>query len=260
MAKTPEHAIVFSAIKANVDNTKLEVDAQGYYKVTLGAFNVKNSVGEFYTAEGIDDLINNQSTVLAKRLKGGYLKGEMGHPSMTPGMTIADFYARNQEIEMKNTAFHIRDIAFIPTTVPSEIPGEGNIVRIEAWIKPSGPHGDALKKALENPDENVAFSIRCFTANRTVKGITFKKVMQIITWDWVLAPGIKMANKFDTLSIECADYATISPEILGGTTGINSCIACALESDDASAATVELITACGKNISVNDMFKGWGRN
>jgi hypothetical protein len=256
----PENAIVFSAIKVNADNTKLEVDAHGYYKVTLGAFNVINSSGEFYTAEGIEDLINNQSSILARRLKGGYLKGELGHPSMTPGMTIADFYVRNQEIEMKNTAFHIRDIAFIPTNTPSEIPGEGNIVRIEAWIKPSGPYGDALKKALDNEDENVAFSIRCFTANREVNGKTYKKVMQIVTWDWVLAPGIKKANKFDTLSIECAEYATISPELLGSTTSINSCISCALESDDARVATIELITACSKNITISDMFKGWGRN
>jgi len=40
--------VVFTTVKSNGDNRKLEKDDNGYYKVTLGALNVFNSANQYY--------------------------------------------------------------------------------------------------------------------------------------------------------------------------------------------------------------------
>ena len=125
-------------------------------------------------------------------------------------MSKVEFYERNLKIEQTRISHHIRDIVFTDTKTPCGMPGKGNIVLVQAWLKPDGPMGDALKKSLDDPEQNVAFSIRCFTKDEMVNGTVIKQVVQIVTWDWVVEPGMKMANKFDTLNLESLDFTPIS--------------------------------------------------
>ena len=107
--------IIFTTIKSNSNNKKLEQDENGYYKVNLGGLNTFNSAGEFYLVDGVKELLTTKSSSLARRLKSGYLKSEMDHPQFKPGMTKAQFYSRNMKIDIANTACHIRDIILTPT-------------------------------------------------------------------------------------------------------------------------------------------------
>lgn len=235
--------IFFTTVKSNADNRKLEQDENGYYRVNLGGLNTFNSAGEFYVDDGVKDLLTNKSSALARRLKSGYLKSEVDHPQYLPGMSKAQFYARNMKIDIANTACHIRDIILTPTNEASGIPGQGNFVLIEGWIKPSGPHGEALKAALDNPDENVAFSIRSFTSDKVVNGVRMKKIMQIITFDWVLEPGISKASKWKKLSIESMDLCSMDIDEIANDNGtINECFNCSLEDGDMKDMTNEIIT------------------
>lgn len=243
--------ITFSAIRIKADNTNLEQDENGYYRVILGAINAFNSAGDFYISEGVNDLISNQSSSLARRIKSGYLKGEVGHPILEPGMTKSQYYARNMRIDQNNVSHHIRDVILTPTNEPCGIPGGGNIILIEGWVKPAGSKGDALKKALDNPDENVAFSIRSFTQDMVQGGVNRKKLLQIITWDWVVEPGIKFANKFDKvdgrISIESFNLCTFNTDELGINGNIAECFNCSLESNDEREMTKELISSIERN-------------
>lgn len=202
--------IVFSYVRTGAENKQIKKDDKGYYFITLGAFNAYNRSGAFYLMDGVRDLVENKSSSLNRRIRDGYLKGEAGHPNYESGMSKVEFYERNLKIEQTRISHHIRDIVFTDTKTPCGMPGKGNIVLVQAWLKPDGPLGDALKKSLDDPEQNVAFSIRCFTKDEMVNGTVIKQVVQIVTWDWVLEPGMKMANKFDTLNLESLDFTPIS--------------------------------------------------
>ena len=253
------NSIVFTTIKSTADNKVLEQDKDGYYKVNLGALNAFNSGGSFYTAEGVKSLINDSSSSLARRLKSGNLKAEVGHPQMTPGMTKTNFYIRNMKIDITNTCGHIRELILTPTNEPSGVPGQGNYILIEGWVKPGGIHGDALKKALDNPEENVAFSIRSFTSDKVVNGINIKKILQIVTWDWVNEPGIAKATKWKKLSIESREVCSMELDELMSEGGeINQCFNCSLESEDERVLTKELIaSSTTANSRDNDILNKW---
>ncbi len=235
--------IVFSAVKSNAKNDKLEQDKNGYYKVTLGAVNALNGNGDIYLEKGIKELIEDSSHSLARRLKSGYLKGEAGHPVYQTGMSKAEFFSRNLRIEITNVSHHIRDVILIPTGNHSGVPGTGNQVLIEGWIKPSGPQGDALKKMLDDPEQNVAFSIRCFTNDQVIGGVNTKTIMQIVTWDWVIEPGIKIANKWDKLSVESLDLMTFNiDELTSSGVSLKDDINISLESSDQREMAKEIIS------------------
>ena len=202
--------IVFSYVRTGAENKQIKKDDKGYYFITLGAFNAYNRSGAFYLMDGVRDLVENKSSSLNRRIRDGYLKGEAGHPNYETGMSKVEFYERNLKIEQTRISHHIRDIVFTDTKTPCGMPGKGNIVLVQAWLKPDGPMGDALKKSLDDPEQNVAFSIRCFTKDEMVNGTVIKQVVQIVTWDWVVEPGMKMANKFDTLNLESLDFSPIS--------------------------------------------------
>lgn len=243
--------IIITTIKSKYDNRTLKPDDDGYYSVILGAVNAFNSAGEFYDADGVAELITSDSSRLYQSLKYGALKGEIGHPSLEPGMSKQAFYARNMKIKLHLTSHHIKELRIIETHRPSGVPGKGNYVIIKGKVKPSGPYGDALKKALDNPEENVSFSIRCFTINTYVNGVTIRKISQIITWDWVNEPGIDDASKWKTLGIEelaidTRDICSINMDELSDGDNISDCFNCALETNDERSITRELIANVNK--------------
>ena len=236
--------VVFTTIKANTQNADLKKDDKGYYYVTLGALNVFNSANEFYILDkSVEDLFTKDSSVLMRRLKAGYLKGEVGHPKLEQGMTREQFFARNMRIDERNVCVHIRDIILEETDIDSGFGDGSKVVTVSGWVKPSGPHAEALERDLENPDVNVAFSIRSFTNNRLQNGVVVKRIGQVITWDWVTEPGIASANKWTKLGIESRDVVSLDLEdIANSDENINECFNCSLESNDEREIVKEMIT------------------
>ena len=194
--------VVLSATKYKPSNTQsIEKDSEGYYKVRLGAYNVFNSVNDFYLAKGVNELVNNKNSFFWRRLKKGYLWGEMGHPKMKPGMSVQEFINRNANIDQDRVACHIKDIEIEATNESvAGMEKYGKVLIVHGWVKPMGPMGPYLQEALDNPNVNIAFSVRSLSSDTVIDGINVKETKAILGWDWVNEPGINNANTFDMLT------------------------------------------------------------
>lgn len=190
---------------------KLTPDADGYYTVVLGALDFYNSAGSFYPFESAKALFHESSTLM-RRIANGCLHGEMGHPRKTPGMSQRDFVNRVMDIYEPNIACHIRKVTIDHGSVKD---ANGRpCIAIIGEIKPTGPMGPALKEALDNPSQNVCFSIRSLTNDTMVNGTVHKHLRAICTWDVVVEPGISVATKWRSPALESLVEEIIVPQQL----------------------------------------------
>jgi hypothetical protein len=185
----------------------LKKDDNGYYELVVGALNVYNSIGQYYVYDQARDLFESSSTFM-RRVKRGVLRGELGHPKPLPGMSEEQFAQRVMSIYEDNVCCHHKEIYLDFDRVKDE---RGNpIVAIISRIFPSGPHGEQLRRSLENPNENVCFSIRAFTDDFMDRGVTKRILRTIVTWDQVLEPGLAAAEKFRAPALESVQEHTFS--------------------------------------------------
>lgn len=192
--------IIFSVSKHGHNLGKnIKKDSNGYYYVCLGALNYHNSTKAVYLSDGINDLMNSNNSDIKRRLESGYLYGELGHPKKTPGQTSLEYMSRFVRIDDKSVSHHIKGVEFENTDINIGN-GLNNVVKIMGWVKPTGPYGKVLEENLNNPDCNTAFSIRVLTVDRIQNNMELRKIVQIVTWDAVIEPGIDIANKFDTIA------------------------------------------------------------
>lgn len=212
-----------TALKGTNKKGILKPDENGYYEVVLGALNFYNSIGAFYPLEPAKKLFEESSSLM-RRINSGALRGEMGHPKKQPGMSMRDYVSRILEIHEENVCCHIKEVRLDHDSVKDE--NGKPVLAIIGKVKPSGPKGQSLKESLENPDENVCFSIRSLTHDTMVNGVLQKHLKTIITWDYVLEPGLSVAKKWhapslegmnDELLITAKDLVAVSKlESLGG--------------------------------------------
>jgi hypothetical protein len=177
----------------------LKKDADGYYEVVVGALNFFNTAGELYVYEQAKHLFTSSSQLM-RRVGRGALRGEYGHPKMVPGMSQDQFANRIMSIYEENVCCHFREV-----TLDFDRIKDANgkpVIAIIAWVKPSGPNAKALQDSLDNPSENVCFSIRAFTDDYRDRGIKKRVLKTIVTWDYVNEPGISVAEKFKSPSLE----------------------------------------------------------
>ena len=254
-------SITFGIVKTAAQNKQLKTDDNGYYYVTLGAINCFNSGGQFYLQDGVKDLIENQSNLFARRLASGYLHGEMDHPQMRAGISSHDFLLRNLKIDHANISHHIKSVEMKPSDEDSGLPGKGNIIKVMGWVKPAGPKGSLLKESLDNDDANTSFSIRCLTSDTPVQGTIVKRIVQIITWDWVMEPGIKTANKWNTAAMETLDLFTFVPEDLERYLKTINKPSNQLSREDSNVKTMlsELTSKTKVKPKTNEYFFGWSK-
>jgi hypothetical protein len=188
--------IRFTNTKINVDKSPdLKQDADGYYTMIVGGLNIANGAGDYYTAAGAKDLFTKSSSFM-RRVGGGYLKGELGHPQFTPGMATQDFINRCMMIVEENICVHYKDIWLDFDRVKEN---NGNpVIAIVAKLRPTGNKADALERSLTNPSENTAFSLRGFTDDaRQPDGRLVRTIKSIVTYDFVAEPGLSIASKHD---------------------------------------------------------------
>jgi len=193
---------------------KLKVNDEGYYlDVVLGALDVFNSAGAMYVSEPALPLFKD-NTNLQRQAQTRNLRGEYGHPKRLPNQSIQDFVRRCCTIYEDCVSHHMTNLRLMPTNQPG---AKGKkVILIIADVKPCGPHGAVLKAQLDNPNENVCFSIRSLTEDVMVGGVIEKRLRTIITWDYVNEPGISYANKFQSPSLECVygDDVIITADIV----------------------------------------------
>jgi len=184
---------------------KIRQGEDGYYEVILGGLNVRNTRGELYTYEHAKELFE-ASGVLQRRIQRGALRSENGHPVKEVGMTMKEYAGRLMSIRESRVCAHIRKVDLVFDKIRDK---DGKpIVAIVGYVKPSGELGYVLRDALQNPNENIAFSIRAFTDDvETYRGLE-RRLHNIVTWDFVGEPGLPIAEKYNSPSLESYEDIT----------------------------------------------------
>ena len=175
-------------------NIKVEKNDRGWYRVKLSELNTYNNKGEYYLADGFKELLEEKKSYLsvANRLESGLLEGEVTHP-IREGHTDNEWVTRNLVIDGARTSHAIMQLEYVPT---DRTDNGRTVIEVWGWILPTdNDAGRALKASLENPDVNVAFSIRCFSRTVTINGVVCRIITKIITWDKIDIPGLKNAIK-----------------------------------------------------------------
>jgi len=187
-------------LKEGAKNTYIK-DENGYYKVRLGKINAFNRQGIYYYVDDLDK-VTGPGSVLYRRLEEGFLRAEVSHPeAIRKAKTTQELIRAIMFIDLNNVCGHIKRIEFIDTGKP-EKGFTRNIIEVYGWVKPSGPKKQILQDALENPDENVAFSIRSLVKNGIMGNVLTKQILEISTWDYVYEPGVKGSSKWGAAGLE----------------------------------------------------------
>ena len=175
----------------------LTADANGYYTVVLGALGVENSAGEVYTDTTQSRQTFEQNGTLMRRISQGLLRGEYGHPDPADHPNYMAFERRVRMIKEDRVSHHISKVWL------DKVEHNGTTVMgILGKVKPSGPYGEALREALQNPEENVTFSGRYYSNVSVKGGKRHREIHTVGTWDYVSEPGIAMASKYHSPSLE----------------------------------------------------------
>lgn len=176
----------------------LKPDANGYYELVLGAFDYHNSSGAFYPLDPFKELLKSSSNLM-RRISRGALRSEYGHPRFDGQMSKREIILRVLDIHEPLVCAHIKSIELDEERV---INNGSKVAAVVGRVKPSGPMGDALEKQLNNPDENVCFSVRSLTDDHFENGKLIKVIKELVTWDYVNEPGIDVATKYHSPSLE----------------------------------------------------------
>lgn len=172
----------------------LKPDADGYYEINVGGFNVHNFGGKHWPLGDAAKLFAPGSS-LRRRLEGGVVRAELGHPRRE-GMNEIDFYQRLNEIHEDKVCGHFSEMRLDYNNFKSK--SGFPMVAVVAKVRPSGPFGNVLKDSLDNPKEETCFSIRAGVED--VGNDRF--VQDIVTYDYVNEGGITIARKYYSMALE----------------------------------------------------------
>ena len=232
----------------------LPKDSAGYRQVVVGGLNLLNSCGEFYTAEGARNLFEKSSSFM-RRVQAGALRGEVGHPKFAKGMTTDDYIARIMNIDDENVCCHFSDVWLDANSVKQK---DGRpVIAIMANVIPSGSKADELERAFNNPKESVAFSVRGLTNDYYDRGQTVRELRQVVTFDKVNEPGLHIATKYSSPTLESLDeYSVSKNEFMKS---INSKSVASLATESSIALGNDIVNAFGWDLpkGVTPAYSNW---
>lgn len=190
----------------------IKPDEDGYYTLVLGALNIYNSAGAFYPYESAKHIFKESSSLM-RRIANGACRGEYGHPKKKPGQSLRDYVARILTIEEEMVCCHFKEVSIDYSSIKDRngLP----VIAVIGKVKPCGPKGSFLKESLENPNENVSFSVRSMTDDFFQNGQLVKNIRTIVTWDYVNEPGISVASKYSAPGLEDFEETVFSAACLG---------------------------------------------
>ncbi len=208
-------AVKFSCTSLNGTGKQgiLPPDADGYRQMPIGGLNCFNSAGEYYPYQTAKNLFE-QSSAFMRRVKTACLKGEYGHPKRVPGQSMDEFTRRVMQVEEKFVCVHFKEI-WLDFDSIKDVNGRP-IVSVMASLRPTGPYADALDRSLNNPKEDVCFSVRAFTEDVRSGGVNNRNLVEIVTYDFVNEPGISTARKYKAPALESYGDEIITRENLVG--------------------------------------------
>lgn len=181
----------------------LKKDERGYYPVVVGALNMFNSAGLYYRLDAAREIFESQSSEFVRRTDRGALRGEYGHPRMLPGMTPQQYFQRLNQLWESQISHHFRRVYLDFNSIKDDRGQQ--VVGIMAEMCPNGPLGHVLEKQMQNPDENVCFSIRSFADDIPSGGVIQRHIRKVVTFDYVNEPGMHVAEKYRAPALEGID-------------------------------------------------------
>ncbi len=202
--------VSFGLEKSIPQKGKLTVDNEGFYSVVLGGFNITSANGPHYELDDAVASLFGPGSDLETRLNQHLVESEHDHPdySKIPGNTVEEvngnYMQRLLVIEPSLVCGEFKDVKLVPTT-NREYGATENIVEVHGKFKPKGPYGAEVKRQLDDPDINTAFSLRCWRRCSEMTGRKVCKVTIPVTWDFVplgLQPGISLATKENSIGLE----------------------------------------------------------
>ncbi len=176
------------------------IDASGYYAINLGGLDVYNESNAIYVAATAKDLFKSSSHLM-RRINGGKLFNELGHPKREVGMTDDQYLIRILTVYENNACSHLRKIHLEEIHDPNLNNGKP-FIRIIGEVKPMGQLGLLVEDTFKTADSDACYSIRSITNDQYIGGVRHKNLQEIATWDYVLEPGIRHATKYFTTSTE----------------------------------------------------------
>lgn len=237
-----------SALAGTTKKGILRPDENGYYTMPIGGLNVFNSAGQFYTYDGAKELFQSSSSFM-RRVKTGCLKGESGHPKRLPNQSFEDFANRIMSIDERNICVHFSEI-WLDFDSVKDASGKP-IIAIMSKLTPSGPNGPALQKSLDNPKEEVCFSIRAWTDDKRMGSTVQRTLKEIVTFDNVTEPGIATARKYFAPALESLTDVEFTKDQL-----VSAARSPALESlgmESSRSNTLSLFESLGWTFDKNDI-------
>lgn len=238
---------------------KLRQLDNGYYRMVVGALNMFNSAGQFYTYEQ-SKAVFSESSAFMRRVRRGALRGEYGHPRQG-NMSDEMFARRVLDIDEKSVCCHHRNIELVFDEMTDD---RGNpVIAIYSEVAPDGPYGPALAKQLENPSENVCFSIRAFTKDYKVMGVKNRDLRSVVTFDYVNEPGMSIAEKFKNPALESHDEHVFSRAAMERAINFGAAAGIAQESTLLTASELFESLGWNANTSLEHLiekpapWKGW---
>lgn len=185
-------------------------DDNGYREVCLGAIDASTEDGTIYTfTDRVRDVFEGNGSTFRRQISRGLLKGEYGHPKFERGMNLVTYMMRLRKVEPTLVSHHIKAVRL---EEGRDHKGKRCIL-VYGLVKGTGPHMAAMEEHLKNPDENVAYSVRSFTDTKTISGVDYKEITDLVTWDYVIEPGYYIATKFDSVGCESfTDQFILEPE------------------------------------------------
>jgi hypothetical protein len=241
------NSIKFTSTVLNGSGKKgiLKPDEEGYYTLVVGGLNTYNSAGEYYTLDGAKRLFES-SSIFMRRVSSGCLKGEVGHPKQTDNMSLATYTNRVLSIEETNVCCHFKEV-WLDYDYGKNNPKYNNsgLVAIMAKVKPAGPNGSQLKSSLDNPNENVCFSIRALTRDYYRAGTRMRVLDTIVTFDNVIEPGIATSTKYSSPALESLSETLVNRKQLEALLLPNNNIA----TESSKTIINEILISLDKNIN-----------
>lgn len=180
----------------------LKPNKDGYYTMPIGALNALNSAGQYYALEGAEHLFE-RSSLLMRRLENGNLRSELGHPEREHWMNDEDFLQRMINIKEDRWCAHFKNI-WLDHEFGLKNPEYKNkdMVAIIGEFIPAGPFKDTIQQAIDNPYENLNFSLRGYTEDFIKNGKLYRVLEELWTFDVPTEQGIAIANKWSSPAFE----------------------------------------------------------
>lgn len=176
----------------------LPMDDKGYHQVVLGGFNIRNNADELYVFTKRVEMLFKPGGAVRRMIDTGNWRGEYKHPGPEGYKTLQAYIGRLRKIEELSVSHHIKSVDL----VPSKDEHGRDCILVIGWVRGSGPYADAVNDRLKNNEENACFSIRSITGTTYTQTDTFKEVKVLVTYDHVNEPGISLATKYNTPSLE----------------------------------------------------------